>query len=115
MGKGGLTLRKIFRVNVGGAGIFLLKWALMRLGQWWGVLSLNFKEILRPSWIAFAHGVGFDKPGCGTGPNGPSIGEATWNRLESGKNGNPTLETLSRVARALGKEIVLVLRDQKKT
>ncbi len=38
--------------------------------------------------------------------------KATLSRLENGRNGNPTLETLSRIARALGKEIVLVLRDQ---
>jgi len=39
------------------------------------------------------------------------IDQAALSKLETGSNGNPTLETLYRIALALGKEIVCVLRD----
>ncbi len=38
--------------------------------------------------------------------------KAFLSRLENGRQTNPTLETLDRYARALGKELVLSLRDQ---
>ncbi len=39
------------------------------------------------------------------------IDQAALSKLESGSNGNPTLETLYRIATALNKAIVCVLRD----
>ena len=39
------------------------------------------------------------------------IDQAALSRLETGMNGNPTLETLYRIAAALGKEIVCVLQE----
>src|SRR5262249_42876383 len=39
------------------------------------------------------------------------IDEAALSRLETGKNANPTLETLNRIAGALGKSITCSLRD----
>jgi hypothetical protein len=39
------------------------------------------------------------------------IDQAALSRLETGSHGNPTLDTLYRIALALGKEIVCVLQD----
>ena len=39
------------------------------------------------------------------------IDQAALSKLESGSNGNPTLETLYRIATALNKAIICVLRD----
>jgi DNA-binding Xre family transcriptional regulator len=39
------------------------------------------------------------------------IDQAALSRLETGSHGNPTLDTLYRIASALGKEIVCVLHD----
>ncbi len=39
------------------------------------------------------------------------ISRPALSRLESGDNKNPTLNTLLRIAKALGKEIVITLRD----
>jgi len=39
------------------------------------------------------------------------IDQAALSRLETGTNGNPTLETLFRIASALGKSIVCILKD----
>jgi hypothetical protein len=39
------------------------------------------------------------------------IDQAALSRLETGSHGNPTLDTLYRIALALGKEIVCVLHD----
>jgi hypothetical protein len=39
------------------------------------------------------------------------IDQAALSRLETGNHGNPTLDTLYRIALALGKEIVCVLHD----
>jgi len=39
------------------------------------------------------------------------IDQAALSRLETGNNGNPTLETLYRIASALGKAIVCVLQE----
>ncbi len=43
--------------------------------------------------------------------NRADIDQAALSRLETGTNGNPTLETLYRIASALGKEIVCVLKE----
>lgn len=42
------------------------------------------------------------------------IDQAALSRLETGKNANPTLETMSRIAAALGKTITCLLRDAPK-
>lgn len=39
------------------------------------------------------------------------IGKANLSRLENSRNPNPTIETLSRYAEALGKDIEIVLKD----
>ena len=39
------------------------------------------------------------------------IDQAALSRLESGKNSNPTLETMNRIAAALGKSITCSLKD----
>ncbi len=41
------------------------------------------------------------------------IDQAAISRLETGSNGNPTLDTLYRIAAALGKTIVCLLQDVK--
>lgn len=43
------------------------------------------------------------------------IDQAALSRLETGKNGNPTLDTLYRVAAALGKRICCTFQDADKT
>ena len=43
--------------------------------------------------------------------NRAGIDQAALSRLETGHNGNPTLETLYRIASALGKAIVCVLQE----
>ena len=42
------------------------------------------------------------------------IDEAALSRLETGKNANPTFETINRIAAALGKTIACSLRDAPK-
>lgn len=42
------------------------------------------------------------------------IDQAALSRLESGKNANPTLDTMNRIAAALGKTIACSLRDAPK-
>jgi DNA-binding Xre family transcriptional regulator len=42
------------------------------------------------------------------------IDEAALSRLETGKNANPTLETLNRIAAALGKSLICSLKDTPK-
>ena len=42
------------------------------------------------------------------------IDQAALSRLESGKNANPTLETMNRIAAALGKTITCTLKDSPK-
>ncbi len=41
----------------------------------------------------------------------PGIDQAALSKLETGSHGNPTLETLYRIALSLGKVIVCVLQD----
>jgi DNA-binding XRE family transcriptional regulator len=43
--------------------------------------------------------------------NRSGIGKANLSRLENSRNPNPTIETLSRYAEALGKDIEIVLKD----
>jgi transcriptional regulator with XRE-family HTH domain len=42
------------------------------------------------------------------------IDQAALSRLETGKNANPTLETMNRIAAALGKTIACTLKDAPK-
>src|SRR5206468_3025487 len=43
------------------------------------------------------------------------IDKATLSRLETGKQTNPTVDTLVRYAAAVGKQLVLILKDMPKT
>ena len=47
--------------------------------------------------------------------NRTGIDKATLSRLETGKQTNPTVDTLVRYAAAVGKQLVLTLQDMPKT